>query len=304
MAGNVQIVSEDFLRGLLDTQDEVGLEAGWAKFENLRVGRARGEQRKGMVYLGQASDGDQKTMVLDGAADYFEIPVRSIHTLPQVFDFEIAFKPDVVTGTDYLWGVKHANYGFKIRRNTTSIEVLIHDGSNAATHNAGSVGAGATYALRCRYDGTTLSTWLQTVDHAASVQTESGTVSGALRAPGGNLLIGADGATPGSFWDGSIEYVRCFSKHLPSFRHLWQYWPHPKGRYVLWDYICAILDGQNQLIDHSRNLNFAWRQGAPATATSLLKPTDPVQAIAQYVDRQNQSRVVTVAGGAVYEETL
>jgi len=304
MGRSIQIVSEDFLRGLLDTQDEVGLEAGWAKFENLRTGRARGEPRKGMAHVASAGDPDQAAAVLDGVGDYYEIPLRGLHTLPLKFDIEIAFSADIVTGTEYLWGAKHANYGLKIRRNTTTIEVLIHDGSNSATHDAGTVAATTAYALRVRYDGTTLSTWLQTEANAATVATESGTVSGALRAPGGNILIGADGAAPGSFWDGDIEYVRAFTRHLADFRHLWQYWPHPKGRYVLWDYIPAIVDAEGNLIDHSRNLNYGTVSGTPSSTTTLLPPSDPVQAISQRVDLENESRLVVVAGGVPYEEVI
>lgn len=304
MGRNVQIVSEDFIRGLLDTQNEVGLEAGWAKFENLRIGRARGEQRKGMAHLATASDSDQQAMDFDGATDYFEIPNRG--ALPKVFQMEIAFQADTIAaGIDYLRGIGHANYGLKVRRNAADIEILIHDGANSATHNAGAILAAKPYVLRLRYDGTTLQTWLQSEANAATVQAESGTVSGRLRAPGGNIVIGGDGAVVSNFWDGKIEFVRAFGKHLDDdFRHLWGYWPHPKGRYVLHDYICALLDGQNQLIDHSRNLNYGTRQGTPSPITTLLLPTDPVQAITQHVDRENESRLVVVAGGVPYEEVI
>ena len=304
MGRPTQVVSEDFIRGLLDTQDETGLEAGWTKFENLRVGKRRGEPRKGMVPLAAAADSDQAAMRLDGAADYFLIPKRSLHTLPLEFTMDIVFQADTVSGTEYLWGVNHANYGLKVRRNGSDIEVLIHDGSNSATVTAGSVSATTTYALRITYDGTTLSVWLHDTDTGASAVTESGTVSGALRAPGGDLLLGADASPVSGFWDGVIEYVRCFSKVMPDFRHIWQYWPHPKGAYVLWDYIPALLDGNNQMIDHSRNLNFGKRNGAPASAATLLDPTDPVQVIAQHVDADNKTRLVVVAGGVPYEETL
>ena len=307
MADAVQIVSADFLRGLLDTQDETGLETGFSKFQNLRVGRGRGENRKGMVWLATPGKTDQAKATLDGAADYYEIPLRaSFHRLPTTFALETVFKPATVSGTDYLLGVKHANYGLKIRRNATTMEVLIHDGTNSATHDAGTVAAATLYGLRLEYDGETLTTYLQTIALAASAATETGTVVGQLRAPGGDLLIGADAATPASFWEGDIEYLRAFSKLAPDqdMRYLFSYWPHPKGQYVLFDYIPGILDADDQLIDHSRNLNTGRVQGSPTVGTSLLDPCDPVQAIATRVDLDNQPRLVVVSGGVPIQEAV
>lgn len=309
MASRVQVVSEDFLRGLLDTQDETGLEVGWARFENLRVGTGRGKPRPGMIHLVTPTQGAQGAWYFqasgyfDGVDEYYEIPVRDIHTLPAKFDMELCFEAETLVGTAYLWGVKHADYGLKIRRTTTDVEVLIHDGANSVTHNAGPIATAYAYALRIRYDGTTLTTWLEKEhDHTTAASTEAGTVSGTLRAPGGNMLVGADGAVPGDFWDGWIEYIRCFSKHLPSQRHMWQYWPHPKGRYVLWDYYPGILDAGDLLMDHSRNLNTGSPNGTPGPDVSLLDPCQPTQAIAHRIDGSNRRRVVAVCGGVPYED--
>lgn len=304
MSERVQVFSDNFLRGLMDTQPETGLAfPGYYRFQNVRVNRGRGERRRGMVRVG-GTEGleEDEALSFDGTTNILYAKRRDeIHQLRTTWTVECLVHSQQSTGTRHVLGWEHAtSYPLKIRQSGGAWQALIQDEDGAvATLSAGasSVSTSAPQQLRVTRSGGTVTFYLDGTQVATDTSTLN--ASKACKAPGGNLLYGANSTGPSEFFQGYIDYVRAFRTLIPSFRHAWQRWPHPKGAYVLWDH-WFFYNRESLVEDQSRGMLHAAEYAAgvgPTVTTRLGNAMIPVQAMRAYVDLAQNQRLCFVACG-------
>lgn len=305
----VQIHTTDFLKGLQTTALEDGQSfPGFRTFKNFRVDQRAARRRLGRV-LSDRSGTDQEAVDLDGTDQYISVPVAPIHTLGTSWTIEVLFQPDNVNTTEYVLGWGHAtNYPILIKWINGAIDVLVQfsDASTASMGAAGAYSADETIALQITRSAGTITVRNNAVLSTTILGSMVGTAWAALghKAPGGALQIGANNT--GSYFDGAIDYLRVFNVKREANVDSHVRFIDPRADSVIWEYGMEV-DSNDIVTDRSRYENHGKMQNAASAGdavTTLCRQTAPVQGIHSYVSRDGERRLLVVAGGRVYDQTI
>ena len=308
-----KVYTHTFLRGLETTGLEDGLELpAWVTFQNVRLAGGAASIRPGVQVVATATNANRALQFNNGStSDFVFAPVNTeIQTLKKRWTFEMMWKPDSVTGTQPLFGWDDAAlWPFIIYQDGTALKISAN--WNGGAQELGTTVAGLTLAIGTTYvlQIVRASTGLITV-YAGSVNgplvtlTTIGTTKTAydMYAPSQRMLVGRDSAA--NLFEGTVDYVRCFSRALPSRKWLPIRWPDPTCDYVLWDYVMETAfakTGEGSVVrDRSRHENHGETVGSPDVVTALCVQTMPVGLIRERLDMVGKHRLDVIAGKSIF----
>lgn len=293
-----QIFNASFFRGLQTTTLEGATEfPSLVEAQDQRVSEGPIRRRKGSVRIDRSgADGDN--LDLDGSTNFIRVPLHAVHTLGKQWTFEGLFKVGNISGTEVFFGVEHAaDYSIKVQRATTTLQVLVQDSAGTVVTLTGTdtLSADDELGVQVTRSGTAL-----TLSVNDSEQ-DTGTMADLLgKTPGGAILIGADGATPGSHWDGQVDYVRCFSSVREISRDYKVRWLDPREDSVLFDYSLQV-DANDLCKDRGRYELTGQLQGTAAhTESTLSNRYAPAQALHQFRDADDSRKTLVAVGGRLF----
>lgn len=306
-----QVYTDNFLRGLQDTQDATGLPyPGFQYFGNVRVDDGVLKRRLGRLLVDTAAP-SRVSQEFDGGTMYGVVPASEWHTYGIPFTVETVFSPIGLTGTQPIVGWNHASaFPFSIYLETdssgTTLKATYRTSATATVSSSASIAVNDDVAvqwIRASDDTLTLNVYNATDDVWTSDTSDaSGTLGGAvLQDPAVDMYAARD--TGSNFFHGDIDYIRLFNIARTRKDDLMLRWPDPLCAYCVG---CWEMDAYSGKIvpDLSRYGNTMSLKNTPTSATKITHDTLPVQGIFPYTTRDGVRRLVTVVDGVVYDSEL
>ena len=265
-------------------------------FHDVRVDRGVAKVRPGMARLLDMTS-------LNGALDFeasssqyaqAEVDPR-VWTLGTKWTLELLYNLETTTSGTILY-VGTTTPSLILDISSSKLRLRVYDSATPTTvTTAADVGAG-DQSVQIVRDGASL-----TIRTDNSVEdTGSMSATNLLRAPVGDIHLGAD-ATPGTYLDGVIDYIRLFDVARSNHNDRLVRFPDPRAGYVLADYDMNITS--NGIVkDRSRYENhLLGASGAvPTDATALCHQSAPVNGITYYVDNDSKKYALVIAGGQAF----
>lgn len=295
-----QVISANFMRGLVDTPDEDGLPfPSWTKFYDWRVSQGGAKRRKGLYKLARVTQ-TIEALTLNGSSQYVTVPLdaRPIAKMGTRFTIEGLVSPTAVTGTNPILDYGATTPSVVIDTASSKLRVRVWDSGDVLTTVSSTDNLPTTTtSFQLVRDGTALTLRL---DNSVT-SGNTGTMSAlALRTPVGDIQIGYDGT---DFFPGDIDYLRGFAAARSNHNDDLRRFADPLAEEVVFDWDFSVT--ANDLIyDRSRYGNTGATTGSPSSTTALAGQFAPVQGIHHLRNRSGEGRVLIVAGKSIYEGTI
>ena len=288
----------DLVAGQNDTRVEEGTELPqWPVVRNTRYPGGVPARRKGRKRIAVCGTDATSLSFVAASSQYIAVPAHDVHALGLGWTMEFLFNPDLVSGTEMLFGFGHAtDYPFKIWSANAKLKVQLvpSTGSALTLTSTTTVVAGTSHYARVTRDADDLLS-LYMDDSTTAEDTNDGGLNGYdLFAAGGELQIARNNA--GNYYDGQIDYFRAMSYVQPDSSMAFTRWPSPRASYMLWNY-GGELDTNSWVHDLSQYENHGLGTNTPTTATTLCVNPAPVQLIRSRRDKDNKTKVFIIAGG-------
>ncbi|MCP5065894.1 MAG: LamG domain-containing protein [bacterium] len=282
--------------GLVDSPTEEGQPAAqWRVLENWRLQTGRLAPRPGMKRIAVA-DASLRAIDLNGSSQYVSVGTNTTTwTLPRRWTYRQIIEPDTVSGTQAVLGWNHADAPIKVEIVAGQVKATHIDTDSASVSITSSTTFTAVVlSILIQRLGLTLTMWVNGVLEATGTLADKVSI-----APGGPLLMGADGASPANFFDGALEGPELIEvAGLPTTRGLIRY-EDPVARQVRAWYNLDV-DGNDIVKDYSRHRNHGRVIASATDVASLAHPFRPWHGLTGYEARGGSRRVFGVAGKKPY----
>lgn len=267
--------------------------------QNVRFRTGNARRRAGQSNIALAGS-DNTARNFDGVNDVITVPKDArVWALPLRFTLRFLISgDDTPAGDEYFLGWSGTgNKPLTIKRDANrKIVVDFWDSAGTQTTLTSATATTNATAYPCALirDRSTLTLWIENTADVTSTSV-SATLLG--RTPADNLTFGAHNGA--NFFDGTIDYVDLQNVVYTSNADGWLRLVDPRAEHVLADYGFEV-DANGLLTDRSRYENTGLNSGS-SSATALCIQHSPVLGMAPRVDAAGRKKVLTIAGGLVYD---
>lgn len=269
----------------------------WVELRDWRLSSGRLKPRPGMVRVERA-DTTIRGLSLNGSSQYVEVAADArVWAAGTQFTIRAICTPSAFSGVQTLIGFKHAtDVPVWLRMDGGNVKATLRDSGGAeVTLTSSTTFSAGPLGIEVIRDGDALSLYVNGTEE--DTDTMSGTLS--LDDPGGNLLFGATGASPGSFFGGTMDgpEVLTIASH-PTTESLVRF-PDPRSS-VCRAWYDFDLDANDVVRDYTRFRNHGRAIASPSDAAALSHPWAPIHGITSFLTRDGETRVFLVAGKNAY----
>lgn len=269
----------------------------WVELRDWRLSSGRLKPRPGMARVDKA-DTTIRGISLNGSSQYLEIAADDrVWSTGLHFTIRAICTPSAFSGVQTIIGFKHAtDVPVWLRLDGGNVKATVRDsGGTSTTLTSSSTFSAGPLGIELVRDGATLTLYV----NGAQEATDSISATLAFDGAGGNLLFGATGATPGSFFGGTLdgpEYLSIASH--PTTESLVRF-PDPRSS-VCRAWYDFDLDANDVVRDYSRFRNHGRAIASPTDTAVLSHPWAPIHGITSFLTRDGETRVFLVAGKTGY----